>query len=420
MRGFIVSSILATLISASGCGGGRAGGGDGGSGIGGSGSGGNGAGGSGGKGAASGGGGGSRRDAGSSGPDVVVRWDGGGPTCGEVSVPVEYKPVIPDVIIVFDRSGSMNDSFGGGTRYTVERDILKPLVTQYQSRIRWGYEQFPKDAGCGTNCCEAGPVLIPPAPNNAAAVNAAIDGAMPLGRTPTAGALRNTRNFYSGFMDGIKERYVILSTDGKPNCDINGDRASESAACDEAVSETQALLADGVKTFALGVADDGTLVGCLEQIGAEGGVPQPGAPPSYYSAGDPASLDAALKAILSTISVPSCMLTLTSSPPDPSKVVIVFDGKVVPWDPTHKDGWDYAAGSTAVVIFYGSWCTSLSAGGIKRIEAQFGCPSPRDAGPPPPPSCPAGIISCGTGGIEPGLCPSGTVCRGGCCTPFVP
>jgi hypothetical protein len=33
------------------------------------------------------------------------------------------------------------------------------------------------------------------------------------------------------------------------------------------------------------------------------------------------------------------------------------------------------------------------------------------------PTCPSGYAACGAGGIEPGACPSGTVCANGCCLP---
>jgi hypothetical protein len=39
---------------------------------------------------------------------------------------------------------------------------------------------------------------------------------------------------------------------------------------------------------------------------------------------------------------------------------------------------------------------------------------------PPAPMCPAGIASCGQGGIDPASCPSGTVCANGCCLPVIP
>lgn len=371
-----------------------------------------------GAGGAAGGSGGAGMDAGA-GSDRVVSWDGSGPSCGAVTVPVEYKPVTPDVLIVFDRSGSMNDKFGGGTRYTAERDALTELVTMYENKIRFGYEEFPLKESCGKDCCQAGKVIVPPALANAKAVNDAINNAMPNGRTPTPSAIRNAREFYATFKDGITDRFVLLSTDGKPNCSFEAKPIGEPEACDLLVPEVSKLLAEnGVRTIALGVADDGTLGMCLERVGAMGGAPRPGAPPSYFPAADAAALKKALTDIIGSIAVPTCSMDLTSPPPDPNKLVIVFDGMIVPWDPSHVNGWDYAVGSTTRINLYGSYCTALSGGKVGKIEAKFGCPD--DGLPPPPPSCPAGVTPCGPGGVEPGSCPAGTVCRDGCCLPWVP
>lgn len=38
----------------------------------------------------------------------------------------------------------------------------------------------------------------------------------------------------------------------------------------------------------------------------------------------------------------------------------------------------------------------------------------------PPPSCPAGVMACGAGGIDPVSCPAGTVCANGCCLQQIP
>jgi hypothetical protein len=34
--------------------------------------------------------------------------------------------------------------------------------------------------------------------------------------------------------------------------------------------------------------------------------------------------------------------------------------------------------------------------------------------------CPAGVMACGQGGIDPVLCPPGTVCANGCCLLLIP
>src|SRR5262245_50120875 len=110
-------TVLLAACSAPPTRGGKGGSGGGGSGGNGGSGGAGGNGGSGGNGGAGGGGGaggaggsGGSSDGGAS--DRVVSGDLGGKTCGEMTTPIPYDPKTPDVIISFDRSGSMNSAFG--------------------------------------------------------------------------------------------------------------------------------------------------------------------------------------------------------------------------------------------------------------------------------------------------------------------
>ncbi len=329
-----------------------------------------------------GGGGGGIRDGGAPGPDGAVSFEVGSMTCGEMTTAIPFSPKTPDVVIAFDVSGSMSNSFGTGTRYTTERDIMVPLVNTYQDRIRWGYEEFPRkncfgsggacpDKLCATIGC-AGAVVVQPAFMNAAMVNAHVENKVNPScgggaGTPTPGALRLIREFYAGFVDGIKERYVLLSTDGEPN-QCNGDE------CNKSVAEITAMLNQGVKTIVLGVSQDVGASSCLNRMAMAGGVPRPGGPPHYYAGSDPASLKKYLEEIVTGIAKPSCKIDLTSPPPDATKVGVFFDKKQIPWDPARKNGWDYAPGSTTQIIIYGSYCTSLETFAVKDLGVLYGCP----------------------------------------------
>lgn len=309
-----------------------------------------------------------------------MSWDGGGPTCGEMTSPIPHEPRTPDVIIAFDRSGSMDIAFGSGTRYTTERDILKPLVVKYEDLIRWGYEEFPikvTDPGkpacpAGMSCC-GDKVSVPPAFKNAVAVNARIETAR-MGydlATPTASGLKNVKDFYAGFTDGIKDRYVLLSTDGVPNCSGAGKVSGD--ACGDAVSEVSALLAMGVKTIVLAVSEEVAMAPCMEMLAAAGGAPRPGGPPSYYPSTTPDELKKALGDLVGGLAKPSCVIDLTKTPPDPKKVAVFADGVQVPWDPGHADGWDYDPPPNTIRVF-GSWCTKVETFMVKELSVRFGCP----------------------------------------------
>ncbi len=391
-----------------GAGGGRAGNGGGGAGGGGAGGGGAGSGGSGGSefrdggsqtGGGDGGGSGGRSgaggSAGSSGVDASA-FTPDGKTCGEQTTPLAVSPRTPDVIIVFDDSSSMNQSFEGGTRYTTERDLLKPLVSQYERQIRWGFEKYPVKQGITMGCC-AGAVCVSPGLNQAMAVNTAIDrnsaacndvvqGVCPSGcvkacpncgescfiGTPTAPALRNANDFYANLKDGIAERYVLLSTDGEPNC---VDPALSTDACQQSVAQVMALAKNGVKTIVLGISNEVANSQCLDALAQAGGAPRPGGPPFYYPANSKALLEMYLREIIGGIAKPTCFIDLTSSPPDPTKVAVFFDMKQVPYDPTRMNGWDYdPPGSAMRIRLFGSACTQVESFQVKELGVVFGCP----------------------------------------------
>jgi len=326
-------------------------------------------------------------------------YNGSGMTCGMQTSPVPYTPTIPDVLIVFDRSGSMSGMFGSGTRYTVEAMILKDLVAKYEDRIRFGFSQFPsKGDSMGQSGCSADAVSVGVDFKTSAAIAAAIDAAAPVGgSTPTAGALRAARQYYAGLMDGIRDRYVLLSTDGAPSCRVDGSPAGTSCmgttivvqACEDAAVETAMLAAAGVKVVTLGVGNQlssgsgfaglicpgATMFpDCLEKLSSMGGAPRPGGPPSYYVAEDPDQLRKALEDMLTGVVKPSCTIDLTSAPVDPNLVAVFFDSTQIPRDPSHTNGWDWEPGSKTRINIYGPACNRLQSFAVKVTEVRFGCP----------------------------------------------
>ncbi len=331
-------------------------------------------------------------DAGSPADLTVGGIPEGGMTCGDQTMPLPFEPTTPDVLIVFDRSGSMNGKFGTGTRYTVEAMVLKEVVAAYETRVRFGFSQFPSKggvcpAGYAMSCCADRP-SVEVGFGNAAAISKAIDDAGPVnGNTPTSEALRFAREYYENLVDGIRARYVLLSTDGQPTCDIMGASSNPPfgggmttwKGCDDAKAEAAKLAAMGVKVIALGVAINETMGGffkpldCLEDIAQMGGAPQPGAPPSYYDAKDPVTLRSALDSILGGVTKPSCLIELTAPPPDPTKVAVFFDKRQIPWDPTHVNGWDFEPGTTDKIRIYGASCAEIEGFRVMTVDIVFGC-----------------------------------------------
>ncbi len=298
-----------------------------------------------------------------------------GKSCGEQTTPIMFNPKVPDVLIAFDKSSSMHvNKIGMRSRYEVERDLLVPLVSQYEDLIRWGYEEFPKDTsteGCpdGPFCCGT-PVIVPPDFLNAMKVNAQINISKIGIRagTPTASGLEICRKFYDGFVDNVSERYVLLSTDGEPTCGT-GDE------CNAPEAQVKMLAAGGVKTVVLGVSEEVQHSDCLNRLALAGGVPRPGGPPHFYPGTNAADLEKYLKEIVAGLAKPPCTIDLASLPPDAQKVAVYFDDKQIPWDPGNSDGWNYdPPGSFNRIRIYGAHCTNLQTFKVKKIDVIYGCP----------------------------------------------
>lgn len=312
--------------------------------------------------------------------------------CQEITRPLSYEPRAADVLLLFDRSGSMSAGFGSGTRYSVEAAILKELVTDYDDRIRFGLAQFPSpdeyQPGCAPGCCAAMP-SVAVGFGTAAAIGAAIDAADPVGgNTPTAGALRLARLAYQEMPASRADRFVLLATDGRPSCgasgrlaeadsfDSNGHRSA--GACYDALVEIAALVRDGVKVIVLGVGpgldtDPAGRQPCLEEMALLGGAQSPGGAPYFFPATEPEHLEAALQRIFGALIRPSCLLRLETPPPRDGVVAVFIDGHEIP---RHRgQGWDFEAPEqTREIRIFGEYCRRLEKLQVSEVAVRYGCP----------------------------------------------
>ncbi len=293
-----------------------------------------------------------------------------------------FKLRLADVLILFDRSGSMNTAFGQGTRYSVETEILNSLLPVYDDKIRFGYQQFPGQRSCAAgrvpSCCADRP-SVEVGFNNGPAINLAMQDAAPVeGNTPTAEALRYAREYFLGLEDGVRDRYVLLSTDGRPSCTLAGRLGdNEAISCAEALGEVGALAAQGVKVIVLGIGpglatDPGGQPSCLDDIAQRGGAPAADQSPAFYTGEDGDLLETALQRIFGAVTRPSCQLELRASPANPAEVAVFLDTKEIPKD--RDNGWDYQVpGDFKRLQVFGESCRRLEKFQAMTIEVRFGC-----------------------------------------------
>lgn len=321
------------------------------------------------------GGAGGQKQGGGGGDIGIVGGAGGAPTCGQSNTPLQMLP--PDVLVVQDKSLSMNDDSNdnactGGCRanskWSQVSAAIENVVMTTQATVNWGLKFFGNDNMCGVT---AG-ATVGIATNNYTAIQAAFAGTAPSSYTPTETAL-NSAVAYLQTLTDPNPKYLLLATDGLPNCPPGGKNATadDSAGAETAVTNAKTA---GFDTFVVGIATtaDAMATATLNQMAMNGGVPQTGAATSYYAVSDTASLETALNSILSGIV--SCSVTLPPNPPANSTVgisVTTPSGDIaVPEDATN--GWSYSTDMKSI-LFNGTACTSLMSGAYSNIIFSYTC-----------------------------------------------
>jgi hypothetical protein len=289
-----------------------------------------------------------------------------------------------DVLILLDRSGSMDTAYGDGTRHQAVATILSDLVTNYAARVRFGYQEMPGRQGCGTElaggCC-ASPPLVAIADGNTRDVTAAIASAQPMdGNTPTAASLQAALSYFETLADGIDNRFVLLATDGAPNCTLAGALSSGVAsdattpACAEALSAVSALVASGVRVIVLAVGPD--LVddtsgssACLDPLAHVGGAAVSPGNPGFYPASDPQQLQLVIEQLFGGTSRPSCSVELSRKVKVGSILEVWLDGRQIP-----RDGWQLdSSRSPPTAIITGRYCDQIRRFQVTKVEVRYDC-----------------------------------------------
>ncbi len=283
--------------------------------------------------------------------------------CDQVT-PIEITGTPPpDLMLVVDKSGSMADPLsGGGQKWAVMRDALMTIVNNYQGGINFGLILFPLGSQCSAGIVSAN------MGSDASTLSTQLALTFPDGGTPTHLTLQNTLAYYNSIPVNPQGRYVLLATDGMPNCrdmvDPNDPTTTETLAA------VTSLAGAGISTFVLGFGDavnaDPTF---LQSMAAAGGTG------NYYAANSPDELAAALDAIAGSISVPECTFTLAEVPEDADRLAVFFDDVPVPRDTSHATGWDYDP-LTNSISFYGGTCDQLQSGSVSSVRVDWGCGGP--------------------------------------------
>jgi hypothetical protein len=318
---------------------------------------------------------------------------------------IGQKPT--SLYLVLDHSGSMGVATPGSQ--TKWRSIIlalfdstKGVIRGLGGRVALGVATFPGPSSGDE--CGAGAEVVPLTTGGKAFydnISTSLIARTPVGGTPTAATLRALASKIKALP---KPAFVLLATDGAPNCGtapcavdrcsyniekVDGCDASLNC-CDPALvpegqgwgacvdaDATEAAVADlaaaGVKVFVLGIPGVGPYGADLDALATAGMTARedalPGEPLYYAATGTTQeALATALAAVAAKV-VDSCSITLASPPSDPGITNVVVDGVLVAQDPV--DGWSWTADGK--IELHGKTCDQVKKGLVSAVQVAVGC-----------------------------------------------
>jgi hypothetical protein len=337
-------------------------------------------------------------------------------SCGSATVALDF--VRPNLYFALDGSGSMTEAIPAGEnddaaanapnhRYAALARAIRALLARIGHRVNYGATLFPTgDVGCdgGEEIRSLGPgddVSFAVSGEVGPALRTLmfnIERRLPAGGTPVALALTGV---LPRLLDLGSETYVLLVTDGGPNCNsssgcgpescipnIERQRITENLVCDESfnccdasaygpencldttasVQAVQRLHDAGIRTFVVGMPGSEAYASVLDQLALAGGTARTESP-RYYRVGDAEALLSVVSSLGSRVAL-SCSIELSEPPPDPALVNLYFDTELVVADPLN--GWTFTGDRTVVV--QGTACELLQSGEVLQAHVIAGCP----------------------------------------------
>lgn len=349
-------------------------------------------------------------------PDADVEPDAGmdagvdaGPDAGPdaaVCVPDELALERRGAQILFtiDRSNSMGRTLddmdpepGEPSRWELVQEVLDEVLSEADPELlEVGAKFYPQRdipmMATPEQACSVDPGIdLRPAPNNADRLLRFFDTTEPNGGTPTAAALGEVRDFFERRPALNVPRFVVLATDGGPNCNPMPDIGppmctctGQPAQCDPrdpplGVGEFASYncLDEGptldvverlfeelsIPVYVIGI-DDPTrpdLADVLDRMAVTGGRPRDEdlGGRRFYSVRRPDDLRGALTTITESIS--NCVFSVEPAPSADASVSVTIDGLRVARDRTRTEGWDFTTPDRDELTLFGGACARATA-----------------------------------------------------------
>jgi hypothetical protein len=290
----------------------------------------------------------------------------------------------PNLHIVLDRSGSMSLDANGAvpTASTsakwedLSATLTSILDTYGDMANEWGMSLFPTETAY--HSCTAGSIAVPlgapltaiPLIKSAIGVYNRTNLLSYNGFTPTTAAMQGVLD-HVPLSDGSRNNYVVLMTDGLPNCAGNPEAGVTpiiAALYAQSPSVRTFVVGFGSETAPNPIASQATNPALLNDWAVAGHTDLPGST-KYYQASDATALMAAFKDIV--VGVASCTFNVATTPPDPTLVVGYINGVAIANDLANGYTYDVA---TQSVTFHGTACMQLQNDAMAQVKIVYGCP----------------------------------------------
>ena len=321
-------------------------------------------------------------------PDFELGADGGadGRVCVSERDPLEQR--IPEVLFVVDQSRSMEFGLDGSTdppredsRWVLLGDSLVRALEERGDGFSFGALLFP-DAPTPIRdiqeACSLNPGIdLPIGRGNLGRLRRVFEDGDPSGGTPTALALMEARAQFTDPLPGV-QRFVVLATDGAPNCNPNPPvpppdcvcTGDSSMTCEDpetgpyqclddvnAIAAVQGLAdEDGIPVYVIGIEDPTKpeYRSVLDAMAVAGRRPRPEGAERYYDVREPEDLDRALAEI--TESLARCVYYLGGAIGAEDVGSVRIGSTTLPLDPSGIDGWSLSNPVAGEITLHGSAC----------------------------------------------------------------
>lgn len=313
------------------------------------------------------------------------------------------KPVIPNMMLALDKSGSMltlwdhdaNPNTPTITRWNSLYQVVDTVTGKFNDKVNFGANLFPNKSAqqvYNANACLVNAnVEIKVKPKNQAAILAGIPAANTMaiyGGTPAAAGVTSALNHLKSLPADVPKA-LLLITDGAANCGMGLAPPPLFEMYDQTVHTLvgDAFTKDKIPTYVIGIntinaLSDGKQDGSpdminpftkLNELAVLGGNPKNDPNEKFYNADNQIELSAALDAVIADAL--SCIIKLDVEPAKPEFTIVKIDGVKVPhvMNCGNENGWVYTNpnGPYDAIELCGTACMNLKTSG--KADVNFFC-----------------------------------------------